>query len=81
MQRRPVSSSNIAEVGYDAERRVLEVLFHSGGLYQYFDVPQSEYVSLMRAGSHGQYLNRSIKDDFDMPAFERSRSWPGLQRS
>ena len=64
MQRTPVSSSNIAEIGYDANRRILEVLFHSGGLYQYFDVPQSEYVSLMNASSHGQYLNRNIKGRF-----------------
>ena len=64
MQRTPVSSSNIAEIGYDADRRVLEVLFHSGGLYQYFEVPQSEYASLMNASSHGQYLNRNIKGRF-----------------
>lgn len=64
MQRTTVSSSNIAEIGYDANLRVLEVLFHNGGLYQYFDVPQSEYESLMNANSHGQYLNRNIKGQF-----------------
>lgn len=61
MQRQPVSSSNIAEIGYDESRRIMEVLFTNGSTYQYFDVPQQEYEALMRAGSHGQYLNANIK--------------------
>ena len=64
MQRQPVSSSTIAEIGYDQPRRVLEVLFRSGALYQYFDVPPAEHAALMQAGSHGQYLNASIKGRF-----------------
>ncbi|TVR84804.1 MAG: KTSC domain-containing protein [Rhodospirillales bacterium] len=61
MRRQPVTSSNIAEIGYDEASRTLEVLFRNGGLYQYFDVPLAEYQSLMNASSHGQYLNAQIK--------------------
>lgn len=61
MDRVPVTSSNIAEIGYHPPSRTLEVLFRSGGLYQYFDVPPQEHEALMRAGSHGKYLNESIK--------------------
>lgn len=64
MQRRPVSSSNIAEIGYDEPRRILEILFTNGTTYQYFDVPPQEYQALMNAGSHGQYLNANIKGRF-----------------
>jgi KTSC domain-containing protein len=64
MQRQPVSSSNIAEIGYDESRRVLEVLFRIGTVYQYFDVPPQEYQALMQAGSLGQYLNANIKGRF-----------------
>lgn len=61
MQRSPVSSSNIAEIGYDEARRVLEILFQNGTTYQYFDVPKQEYDSLIRASSYGQFLNANIK--------------------
>jgi hypothetical protein len=64
MQRRSVSSTNIAEVGYDEPRRILEVLFRNGTTYQYFDVPPQEYQALMNAGSLGQYLNANIKGRF-----------------
>lgn len=64
MQRTPVSSSNIAEIGYDESRRILEVLFKTGNVYQYFDVPLQEYQALMQASSHGQYLNANIKGRF-----------------
>lgn len=55
----PVSSSNIAAVGYDEP--TLYVFFHSGGLYAYFNVPQSIYNGLMSASSHGTYLANYIK--------------------
>ena len=44
MQMIPVSSSNIASIGY--ENRTLYVLFHNGGLYAYSDVPESIYNEL-----------------------------------
>jgi hypothetical protein len=64
MRRTRVSSSNIAEIGYDSGRRILEVLFLNGSAYQYFDVPEAEYNGLMKAGSHGQYLNANIKGKY-----------------
>lgn len=64
MERTSVSSSNIAEIGYDDSRRILEVLFKNGTVYQYFDVPPQEHQALMQAGSLGQYLNANIKGRF-----------------
>jgi hypothetical protein len=65
MPRRPVRSSNIASVGYDAENSVLEVEFvNSGAVYQYFGVPQSVYEALMGARSHGGYFAANIKDTY-----------------
>ena len=61
MNRETVSSSNIAEIGYDEDRRVLEVLFHSGSVYQYFDVPPQIFGELRQASSIGQYVNSNIK--------------------
>lgn len=61
MNRQPVTSSNIASIGYDANSQTLEIEFLNGGVYQYFDVPQHVYEELMNASSHGQYLAQNIK--------------------
>jgi hypothetical protein len=61
MNRTPVSSSNLASVGYDPENMILEIEFHNGGIYQYFNVPESKHEGLMHAGSHGQYFDAYIK--------------------
>ena len=37
MIRQPVSSSNIRSIGYDSMSSTLEIEFHSGGVYQYFN--------------------------------------------
>lgn len=62
MNRNYVSSSNLRLVGYDVDESVLEIEFHSGSVYQYFNVPPDKYESLMRASSKGSYFATYIKD-------------------
>ena len=57
MERQPVTSSNLAEVGYDPELETLEVQFRHGGVYQYFNVPAFMYERLMSADSLGSFFN------------------------
>ena len=64
MDRISVRSSNIRSVGYDPESSTLEVEFITGSIYQYSNVPESEYEGLMNATSKGKYLNRNIKDRY-----------------
>ncbi len=64
MDRQPVTSSNVAEVGYDADTMTLEVAFRNGTVYQYFDVPESVYQELMRSDSVGKFLNEQIKNSY-----------------
>ena len=64
MDRTPVSSSNIRSVGYDADSNVLEIEFNNGTVYQYTNVPQSEYDGLVSAASHGSYLHANIKNRY-----------------
>ncbi len=61
MERKAVSSSNIRSIGYDSDSSVLEIEFNDGSLYQYSNVPQSEYDGIMGATSHGTYFNAHIK--------------------
>lgn len=61
MEREVVSSSSVASIGYDPESLTLEVEFVGGAVYQYFDVPETEYDGLLGADSIGGYLNANIK--------------------
>jgi hypothetical protein len=70
MDRQPVKSSNLNSVGYDLATNILEIQFNSGGVYQYFSVPNSVYLELMRATSKGNYFHRNIKGHYK---FERIR--------
>ncbi len=53
----------IASVGYDRQEKTLEVEFvNTGDVYEYYDVPYTEYQELMKAGSKGSYLQNNIMD-------------------
>jgi KTSC domain len=60
----PVASSLLASVAYDADHCILQLEFHSGAVYRYFDVPLSIYQQLMAADSKGSYFNHSIRGCF-----------------
>ncbi len=62
MQRVPVSSSNLRSIGYDPITYTLEIEFHSGGIYQYTNVPQTIYQQLMAAPSLGKYFHANIRN-------------------
>lgn len=64
MLRQPVSSSNLHSVGYDPASQILEIEFHGGRIYQYFNVPASVYQNLMRAASHGKYFADFIRYNY-----------------
>ncbi|MFA5297699.1 MAG: KTSC domain-containing protein [Lutibacter sp.] len=64
IKRIPVESSNIASVGYDAEKMLLEIEFHHGAIYQYFDVPERVYEELMNSAAKGSYFMNEIKRNF-----------------
>jgi len=70
VNRTPVSSSNICSIGYEPDTRTLEVEFHSGGVYQYFAVPESVYRGLMQSPSKGSYFLDHIKGRY---SFNRIR--------
>jgi KTSC domain len=61
MQRVPVRSSTIAEIGYEEETSILEIEFQSGAIYEYLDVPSSVYSELLTAPSIGRYFDQNVK--------------------
>ncbi|MBV9469757.1 MAG: KTSC domain-containing protein [Abitibacteriaceae bacterium] len=56
-----MSSSNIASVSYDGQRRILEVEFLNGSIYQYSFIPESLFQGLMSASSHGAILTLTLR--------------------
>ncbi|MFJ6371757.1 KTSC domain-containing protein [Streptomyces virginiae] len=64
MQHIPVASSNLKSIAYDPSKSVLEVLFKSGSVYQYYNVPVSVHEDLLGAESKGQHLAKYIKGKF-----------------
>ena len=64
MLRMAVESTNVASIGYDTASQTLEVEFHDGRVYQYFDVPESLHEEFLRAPSKGRFLQAEIKGHF-----------------
>lgn len=64
MERQSLESEALSSVGYDPARRVLEVEFTSGRVYQYFDVPQHEVQRLLQAESRGAYFSDRVRDRY-----------------
>lgn len=64
MNREPISSSNIASVGYDADSQTLEIEFASGSVYQYYNVGTGLYEQFLSAPSKGQFLNTYIRNAY-----------------
>ncbi len=63
LDRVPVKSSNIKTIGW--ESGTLEIEFHSGGIYQYSDVPAAIYTTMLDAPSKGKYFHKNIKDRYE----------------
>ena len=64
MVRLLVNSSNLRSVGWNPGTGILEVEFHSGSVYEYYDVPEEVYGELLEASSKGGYFHRNIRKTF-----------------
>jgi KTSC domain-containing protein len=64
MDRKPIVSSTIKEAGYEADTQTFEVLFNSGGIYDYAGVPQEVYDRFLRADSKGSFFAVYIRACF-----------------
>lgn len=60
-----VDSSMISAFKYDPSQQILSVIFHSNGIYQYFNVPKDIVDGLRKADSKGRYMRYAIIDMYD----------------
>lgn len=68
MERRAVQSSNIKGVGYDEAKKVLEIEFKNGKVYQFEGVPSDMKDKFVKADSRGGFFSTHIRNKF--PATE-----------
>lgn len=65
MDRIPVQSTEIALVGYDSSKQLLEVTFRRGGVYRFRGVPAEVHEKLMAASSIGTFFSENIKEAYE----------------
>ncbi|MBV9961344.1 MAG: KTSC domain-containing protein [Parafilimonas sp.] len=58
-------STVIASFHYNVETNVLTIVFVSGIVYHYKNVPEKIYKNMKNSTSKGIYFNRNIKDKFE----------------
>ena len=58
-------SSVIANMHYDPDKQDLTIIFVSGTVYVYKNVPLNVFISLRAARSKGRYLNEYIKGEYE----------------
>jgi len=64
MDKQKVKSSNIASIGYDEEKKILQVEFIRSGYYIYSDVSKETYSAFINAPSKGKYFFKNIKGNY-----------------
>jgi hypothetical protein len=58
-------STVIASTKYDPETATLRVIFLSGAIYDYLNVPPQVYGEMKNAFSKGTFLNERIKTSYE----------------
>ena len=61
-------SSVVGAIKYDANKNILRVIYVSGSVYDYKEVPEKVYKEMKETFSKGEFLNKHIKTNY---AFEK----------
>ncbi|GAB2779736.1 hypothetical protein HNQ93_001453 [Hymenobacter luteus] len=61
MQRRPVRSSSLKAVGYDAVTLTLEIEYRHGGLVRYTGVPVAIYEALLQVPGKAMFVEQVVE--------------------
>lgn len=64
LERLSVKSRILRSVGYDESKKILEIEFTSGLVYQYSGVPPKVYADLMHSGEIGKYYSEKVRPRF-----------------
>ena len=56
-----LKSSNLDLVVYSPDTKIMQVVFKSGGIYHYYNVPNKTFDRLILAPSKGKFFHKEIK--------------------
>jgi len=65
MKRINVISSSIKSIGYDIQKRLLEIEFTREAVYQYKCVDYIDVLGLLFSDSTGKYFDQHIKNNYE----------------
>ena len=65
MEMVPVTSSQIAAIGYDPETMIAEVRFVNGSVYRYKGVPMGVTEGIINSESPGRTFSATLKYGFE----------------
>lgn len=54
-------SSRILKMSYIKSKKLLNITFNSGAIYEYYDVPMEVTDGIIQADSLGKYFDKNIK--------------------
>lgn len=69
MNRYPVKSENIVSIGYDEIDQMVEIEFRLNVIYQYLEVPLTEFVALMKAQPIDDFYFKFIQNKYHFNVF------------
>jgi hypothetical protein len=64
-------STVISSINYEDDSNTLRIIFVSGMIYDYKNVPEDVYFSLKISGAKGIFLNQKIKGKFPFEKIDR----------
>ena len=57
-----IISRSIESIGYDENKKLLEIWFRKFKIYHYFEISKSTYIELINSESPYEYFNQNIRD-------------------
>lgn len=60
----PIRSTMALAMGYDKQRKILQIEFNSGSVYQYADVEIETWQRFLDSDSKGKFFNKEIKGHY-----------------
>jgi hypothetical protein len=71
MNLKKVNSSMVYAIGYGPKSKTLEVVFISGEVWVYEEVPKKVYQELLKSESIGSYMRENIVDCYPSYSIRR----------
>lgn len=59
------NSSQVSQINYVPDEKIMGVTFLTGKRYQYFDVPKEVFERAKSAESIGKFLNSEVKNKYE----------------